>query len=51
VKETLREDFATLPGLLALGPPVAAEEPEEESDGEPAEPAPEPPADQLDFFG
>jgi DNA polymerase len=51
VKETLREDFATLPGLLAMGPPVAAEEPEEESDGEPAEPAPEPPADQLDFFG
>jgi len=49
VKETLREDLATLPGLLATGPPVAAEEP----DDEPAkdEPTPEPSADQLDFFG
>ena len=30
MKETLREDFATLPDLLAMGPPVTAEEPEEE---------------------
>lgn len=51
VKETLREDLATLPGLLAMGPPVAAEEPEEEPAGEGAEPTPEPSADQLDFFG
>jgi uracil-DNA glycosylase family 4 len=49
VKETLREDFATLPGLLAMGPPVAAEEPLEEDEAIVA--APEPAADQLDFFG
>ena len=51
VKETLRQDFATLPDLLAMGPPVAAEEPEEEPVKEQAEPTPELPADQLDFFG
>ena len=51
VKETLRGDFATLPSLLAMGPPAATEEPlEEEPVGEVA-PAPEPSADQLDFFG
>jgi len=50
VKETLREDFATLPELLAMGPPVAAEEPVEDED-EAAATAPEPAADQLDFFG
>ncbi len=49
VKETLREDFKKLPELLAMGPPVAAEEPEEEPAE--AEAAPEPSADQLDFFG
>jgi len=49
VKETLREDFATLPKLLAMGPPVAAEEPLEEDEAAAA--APEPAADQLDFFG
>jgi DNA polymerase len=49
VKETLREDFATLPELLAMGPPVAAEEPLEEDEA--ADAAPEPAADQLDFFG
>jgi uracil-DNA glycosylase family 4 len=49
VKETLREDFAKLPSLLAMGPPVAAEEPEDEPPGD--EVAPEIPADQLDFFG
>jgi uracil-DNA glycosylase family 4 len=51
VKETLREDLATLPELLAMGPPVAAEEPGEEPLKAGAEPAPEPSADQLDFFG
>ena len=51
VKETLREDFATLPDLLAMGPPVTAEEPVEEPEARESEPAPEPPADQLDFFG
>jgi DNA polymerase len=51
VKETLREDLATLPELLAMGPPVAAEEPDEEPVKEGIEPAPEPSADQLDFFG
>jgi uracil-DNA glycosylase len=50
VKETLRGDFETLPGLLAMGPPAAAEEPLEEPQ-EAEEAAPEPPADQLDFFG
>ena len=49
VKETLRQDLATLPELLAMGPPVPAEEPDEEPTV--AEPAPEPSADQLDFFG
>jgi uracil-DNA glycosylase len=51
VKETLREDFATLPDLLAMGPPVTAEEPAEEPAKEGLESAPAPPADQLDFFG
>jgi DNA polymerase len=52
VKETLREDFGTLPGLLSMGPPVTAEEPvEEEPVGDEPEPAPEPSTDQLDFFG
>ncbi len=51
VKETLREDLATLPELLAMGPPVTVEEPDEEPVKEEAEPAPEPSADQLDFFG
>lgn len=50
VKETLRQDFATLPDLLAMGPP-AGPEPGDEPLEEDAEPAPEPPADQLDFFG
>lgn len=51
VKETLRQDFATLPDLLAMGPPVTAEEPDEVPVGDEAKPAPEPSADQLDFFG
>ena len=52
VKETLPEDFATLPELLAMGPPVAAEEPLEEAGEDEAAPAaPERAADQLDFFG
>jgi DNA polymerase len=51
VKETLRADFATLPDLLSIGPPLSAEEPEEELEGGENEPAPEPSRDQLDFFG
>jgi uracil-DNA glycosylase len=52
VKETLREDFATLPGLLEMGPPVASEEPLEEEDDDGGEvQREEPSADQLDFFG
>ena len=51
VKETLRQDFATLPDLLAMGQPVAAEEPAEDPVAEEAEPAPGPAVDQLDFFG
>jgi DNA polymerase len=50
VKETLRADFETLPGLLAMGPPVEREEPLDEAEEESPEP-PEPPADQLGFFG
>jgi uracil-DNA glycosylase family 4 len=51
VKETLRQDFATLPDLLEMGPPVAAEEPAEDLAEPEVAPAPEPAADQLDFFG
>jgi DNA polymerase len=50
VKETLREDLATLPDLLAMGPPVPAEEPIEEP-AEDAASAPPPSDDQLDIFG
>jgi len=50
VKETLRQDFATLPDLLAMGPPVPAEEPVEEP-AEDAAPVPQPSDDQLDIFG
>jgi uracil-DNA glycosylase len=52
VKETLRQDFATLPSLLAIGPP-AGPEPGDEPVEEESEPAaePEPSIDQLDFFG
>jgi len=50
VKETLREDIAGLPDLLAMGPPVPVEEPLAESDEAPDAP-PRPSADQLDFFG
>lgn len=53
VKETLRQDFATLPKLLAGASPVPLgmvedEVPEEEEE---ATSQPEPSADQLDFFG
>ena len=51
VKETLRGDLATLPDLLAMGPPVAAEEPEDVPDEDTPAPPPAPAADQLDFFG
>jgi uracil-DNA glycosylase len=53
VKETLRGDFATLPGLLATALPGALEMTEEQIDAEEPEqaPPPPPPADQLDFFG
>jgi uracil-DNA glycosylase family 4 len=52
VKETLREDFATIPGLLAGPPPAAAPSPEEVAELE-AEggSTPPPPSDQLDMFG
>lgn len=52
MKETLRADFATIPGLLAGPPPAPLPGAEE-----PAEPEPEaggeapPPSDQLDIFG
>ena len=52
VKETLRGDFATIPGLLAGPPPAPAPSAEEIAELE-AEggSTPPPPADQLDFFG
>ncbi len=52
VKETLRTDIEKLPSLLAMGPPVAAEPIEElEEEAKETEATPEPPADQLGFFG
>jgi uracil-DNA glycosylase len=53
VKETLRADFELLLPRLLAGPPPGAPEPGEEEIEEEAPVAgpPEPPADQLDFFG
>jgi DNA polymerase len=53
MKETLRADFATIPGLLAgPAPALAPGEDEIEAADEMPPPAPEPPpADQLGFFG
>jgi DNA polymerase len=56
VKETLREDFKLLPGLLEGPPPVEFDEEVEAEEAAGAEGAederpPERPADQLDFFG
>jgi uracil-DNA glycosylase family 4 len=50
VKETLRSDFETLPDLLA-GPDPGAPDPDEEIEEAPVPGPPQPPADQLDFFG
>jgi len=52
VKETLREDFATIPELLAGPSPASGPSPEEVAELE-AEggSTPPPPADQLDMFG
>jgi DNA polymerase len=50
VKESLRADFAALPELLAMGPPVPDEEPLEEPAEEATSPPP-PAEDQLDMFG
>ena len=52
VKETLRADFATIPGLLSGPPPDPAPSAEELAEAE-AEggSTPSPPADQLDMFG
>ena len=52
VKETLRGDFATIPGLLAGPPPAPGPGPEEVAELE-AEggSTPPPPTDQLDMFG
>jgi uracil-DNA glycosylase len=49
MKETLRADFARIPGLLAGPAPALASELEEEIEDFPAEEPP--PADQLGFFG
>jgi uracil-DNA glycosylase family 4 len=55
VKETLRGDLATVPGLLAGPPPAPAPSPEEIAAEQPdpgAHTTPPPPADdQLDMFG
>jgi DNA polymerase len=49
VKETLREDFGTLPTLLSG--PLPGAPPEEEIEEAPVPGPPQPPADQLDLFG
>jgi uracil-DNA glycosylase family 4 len=54
MKETLREDLATVPGLLAGPGPAPVPSAEEIAAAEGATDAPEepaPPADQLDMFG
>jgi uracil-DNA glycosylase family 4 len=51
VKETLRADFATIPGLLAGPAPGPDPELEELAELEAEEAPPEPSADQLDLFG
>jgi uracil-DNA glycosylase len=52
VKETLRQDFATIPGLLAGPAPASGPELDELDELEAEEaPPPEASADQLDFFG
>jgi uracil-DNA glycosylase len=50
VKETLREDFALLPGLLAQPAPGVVPDDLEEPADEASDPPP-PSEDQLDFFG
>ena len=52
MKETLRGDFATIPGLLAGPAPEPALSDDEMTAAE-EQPAPNepPPADQLGFFG
>jgi uracil-DNA glycosylase family 4 len=51
MKETLRGDFATIPGLLS-GPPPGLEPAEDEvTPAAPDDQDPLPPADQLGFFG
>jgi DNA polymerase len=52
VKETLRQDFSTIPGLLAGPAPASGPAPDELEELEAEEtPPPETSADQLDFFG
>jgi DNA polymerase len=53
MKETLRADFATIPGLLAGPAPELAPSEEEmtAAEEEPPPPNEPPPADQLGFFG
>lgn len=53
VKETLRADFATIPGLLSGPPPDPAPSAEEIAEAKAGAEggSPPPPADQLDMFG
>jgi uracil-DNA glycosylase len=51
VKETLRGDFATIPGLLAGPGPEPVPSAEEIAAAEAGSDAPPPPVDQLDMFG
>jgi uracil-DNA glycosylase family 4 len=51
VKETLRGDFERLPELLAGPLPASTAEIDEALEAADAAPPPQPPADQLDFFG
>jgi uracil-DNA glycosylase len=52
VKETLRADLATLPGLLSASAPAPVEAVDEDAlEAAAVDSPPPPPADQLDFFG
>jgi DNA polymerase len=51
MKETLRGDFATIPGLIAGPGPAPAPSPEEIAAEVDVPEEPAPPADQLDMFG
>jgi uracil-DNA glycosylase len=51
MKETLRDDFGLLPGLLSGPGPAAALDDEEEIEEAPVPGPPQPADEQLDLFG